>query len=158
MNPRWIEIMMGPILVLLAIFLISPAYSDALEMGVSADLAIAAYIGGLLVGHIFMLPYVMLARRSDRRRMKEYNEISAESEPSKEAWPSKRLILAFVLIVAIVFLIWPVCVYAPGAKALFIPMVYWVGIALGASLTGVVFLWDIGLWHRGENEVKGDAG
>lgn len=145
MNTRSIEKLILPILVFLAVILILPANLYALEVGVSTDLATAAYLGGVFVGLIIMLPYVFLTRRSDQNKKKE-------DEKSTESRSSIRPFLTVALIILMAFMIYPVRVYAPGAKALFIPLVYWGGVILGVSLMGVALLWERGIWERSVNE------
>lgn len=112
-----------------------PLYTHALEVGAGADFATTVYIAGLHVGMLFMLITAWMSRRSDRNRMKEMNdEMVKKSASHISLKPSERPIIAITLIVISLVMIYPLRLYAPDAKALFIPLIYGVGILLGCLL------------------------
>ncbi|KAF1078407.1 hypothetical protein [Methanogenium sp. MK-MG] len=104
-------------------------------MGVDADLATIVYIAGLFAGMIIMLIAIWMSRRSNRNRMRETNDGNVEESALDNSLDlSKRPILALILIVITVVMIYPIRLYAPDAKALFIPLIYSVGILFGGLL------------------------
>jgi len=124
------------ILILIAAAPIAPVYFYVLEAGMDANLATIIYVAGLLAGTMLVLFYSELIRRSNRNRVEEgHNRVNLAS--SRIAGPSKRATIALVLIAIILFLIYPIRFYAPGEKALFAPLVYWVGVTLGTSLVWI---------------------
>lgn len=137
MTAGWIKKSIPVILIILAASLITPAYQYALEMGVNADLATIAYLAGLPVGMIIMLIGGLLARGSDRSgEGREGTPAGTASGISSKT--SKRLIFALILIAIMVLAVYPVRVYAPQAKVLFIPLVYWFGVILGAAFGWII--------------------
>ena len=119
--------------------LILPFTLYALEVGVTVNLAIITYITGLLAGMGIMLIARWVARRSNRNRARETKDGNvAKSSPEKSLTHSKHLIIAITILAIVVTMIYPVYHYAPEAKALFIPLVYWAGVLLGTSL-----MWNI---------------
>ena len=123
------------ILIIVATFLILPFTLYALEVGVDVNIATIAYITGLLAGISIRLIACWIVRRSNQsqtRKMEDENV--AESAPDKSLTPSKQLIFAITILAIIVAMIYPIHLYAPYAKALFIPLIYWAGVILGTFL------------------------
>ncbi|GAB7016165.1 hypothetical protein [Methanogenium cariaci] len=126
------------ILIIGSTSLILPFTLYALEVGVTVNLAIIAYITGLLVGMAIMLIARWIARRSKRNRMGEMNDGNGAKSPSdKSLNHSKQWIVVITILAIAVAMVYPVHLYAPDAKALFIPLIYWMGVILGTSL----------MWH-----------
>lgn len=113
------------ILILAAVLPLSPVYFYALEAGMSADLTTIVYVAGLPVGAVLMLITVRPARRSNPARMRGgSDEKTVRPVSGRLSGSSKPLIIAFILVVAMILLIYPIRFYALSEKALFAPLVY----------------------------------
>lgn len=124
------------ILILVATVPIVSVYVYALEAGMDANLATIAYVAGLLAGTMLMLFYSELICRSNRNRVGvDHDGVNLAS--SRISGSLKRTTIALILIVIILLLTYPIRGYAPQEKALFAPLVYWVGVALGTSLAWI---------------------
>ncbi len=122
-NAEQAERWFGLIFILAAASPIGFVYVYALETGMTADTVTAFYAAGLLAGTVLMSLYRLPGgdRGQGRGRSK----------------PGTRLIVACILVAGIVLAIYPVRLYAPEAKALYAPLVYWAGVILGTTLVWV---------------------
>ena len=129
------ELIVISILIVVASFPGSPLYVYAREVGVNAGLATTVYIAGLFFGMIIMLITILMSRRLNPNRMKETNGGNVVKSAFENCPPlSNRMIPAITIIVIAVVIIYPIRLYAPDAKALFITMIYSVGILFGGLL------------------------
>ena len=135
------------ILILVATSLLLPFCFFAQKVGVNPDLATLTYIGGLLVGIVIMMTYNWLGHRSHQIWMTWHNnEKWPNSAPEVCVNPLKLHVLAYTLLVIMAAIIYPVRLFAPGAKVLFIPLVYWLGVILGTS-----FVWTAAWYYLQDN-------
>ena len=131
------------ILVVVATTLVMPVYLYALNEGLDAYSATNVYIMGLLIGALIMMFSFLMNRRSNLNGHEESDKKDGAGLQSHDPKKSiERVILTLILLGIIGVMVYPVRFYAPDAKALFFPVVYWAGVILGTSLVWIVTGFD----------------